>query len=578
LVGRGGLSLLSVALSLVATPQLAISQWRVDGAPVCVAANIQRYPQAVSDGAGGVVAVWFDYRSGTSWDIYCQHVLASGVVAPPWTATGTLLCDAAGNQTYPQIVSDGAGGAIVTWQDWRSGSSYDIYAQHVLASGDVDPAWTANGTLICGAANDQTYPLIVSDGAGGAIITWPDRRTGSSSDIYAQHVLSSGSVDPAWATNGTLLCDAANNQFVSTILSDGAAGAFVTWYDYRAGHYDIYSQHVLASGAPDPDWTANGTPVCTVAGDQVNPRMISDGAGGAIIAWQDRRNGSSSDVYAHRLLATGAVDPTWTLNGTLVCDAAGNQDYPQIVSDDAEGAIVTWQDYRNLTSFDSYAQHVLASGTVDPAWTTNGTLLCGAAGDQDYPQMVSDGVGGAIVTWCDGRGANSDLYAQHVLTSGTVDPAWTTDGTLLCSAAGNQDYPVLVPDGAGGAIVIWFDYRDGSGSDIYAQRIYGGGGVAAAPLEKVARFAAPTAHPNPAHGGTTISFDLAIAGPVTVTVYDAAGKRVRTLVPEQELPSGRKVVSWDGTSNGGTPAGAGIYFVRVTVGSVSVASRLAILR
>ena len=59
-------------------------------------------------------------------------------------------------------------------------------------------AWpVVNGVAICTALNDQDNPVIVSDGAGGAIITWDDYRsttgdTSLGSDIYAQWVNSSG--------------------------------------------------------------------------------------------------------------------------------------------------------------------------------------------------------------------------------------------------------------------------------------------------------------------------------------------------------------------------------------------------
>ncbi len=38
------------------------------------------------------------------------------------------ICTATGNQLYPTIVNDGAGGTIITWFDLRSGT-FDIYAQ-----------------------------------------------------------------------------------------------------------------------------------------------------------------------------------------------------------------------------------------------------------------------------------------------------------------------------------------------------------------------------------------------------------------------------------------------------------------
>src|SRR5262249_18378160 len=149
-------------------------------------------------------------------DLYAQHVLSTGVVDPVWTAAngnanGTLLCGAANNQQYPATISDGAGGAIVTWQDVRNGIDFDIYAQHVRANGTVDPFWTANGTALCVQPNNQLYPQIVTDGAGGAIVTWQDAR-GAATDIYAQHVLASGGVDFYWPANGTAVCTATNTQ------------------------------------------------------------------------------------------------------------------------------------------------------------------------------------------------------------------------------------------------------------------------------------------------------------------------------------------------------------------------------
>jgi hypothetical protein len=107
-------------------------------------------------------------------------------------------------------------------------------AQHVLASGHVDARWPLNGVAVSTASGPQEFPAIASDGAGGAIITWFDLRSSMSSfDIYAQHVMSTGVVDPAWPANGRALCLAAGDQLNPTIVSDGVHGAIVTWYDIR---------------------------------------------------------------------------------------------------------------------------------------------------------------------------------------------------------------------------------------------------------------------------------------------------------------------------------------------------------
>jgi hypothetical protein len=445
--------LLSV-LMLAALP--AMAQWQLNGNAISIATGQQYYPTIVSDGAGGAIITWYDYRSGTA-DIYAQRVNAWGVAQ--WTADGVAICTATGNQGSPTIVSDGAGGAIITWYDSRSGTS-DIYTQRVNAAGAVQ--WAADGAAICTATSDQLNPTIVSDGAGGAIITWYDYRSATNYDIYAQRVNAVGAVQ--WTANGVAICTATGNQVSPTIVSDGAGGAIITWQDYRsATSYDIYAQRVSAAGAAQ--WMANGAAICIATYDQTSPTIVSDGAGGAIITWNDYRNilGTNVDIYSQRVNAASAVQ--WTANGVAICTATSDQLNPTIVSDGTGGAIITWYDLRS-GNYDIYSQRVNAAGAAQ--WPANGAAICTATGSQNTPTIVSDGAGGAIITWYDSRSGTNDIYAQRVSAAGAVQ--WTANGVAVSAATGDQIYPTIVSDGANGAIITWYDSRSGT-NDIYAQRV-----------------------------------------------------------------------------------------------------------
>src|SRR5262245_21565712 len=135
-------------------------------------------------GPGGAVMRWQDRRGGVNHDIYAQRLDPAGV--PQWAAGGVPLCTAGGNDAYVTVTTDGAGGAIAAWQDYRSGTISDVYAQRVNAAGV--PQWTVGGVAICTAVGNQENVTIVSDGAGGAIVTWQDSRGGTNVDIYAQRV------------------------------------------------------------------------------------------------------------------------------------------------------------------------------------------------------------------------------------------------------------------------------------------------------------------------------------------------------------------------------------------------------
>src|SRR6185436_369524 len=147
---------------------------------------------------GGFFMAWQDTRNAPTPDVYAQHVRVNGTLAAGWTANGVAVCTAAEHQLFPSVSPDGHGGLLVSWEDVRNGSTYDIYAHHIRADGSLDPAWLAGGNPITQAAANQTRARVQAEPSGGAFVAWIDARAGSIPALYAQHVLANGSLDPAW--------------------------------------------------------------------------------------------------------------------------------------------------------------------------------------------------------------------------------------------------------------------------------------------------------------------------------------------------------------------------------------------
>lgn len=435
----------------------ARAQWSHDPTrnnPLCTAAGDQSYPRMVSDGEGGAIVAWTDGRA-VDIDIYAQHVSAEGAIE--WAPNGIPVCIARNDQTAPTLVSDGAGGAIITWTDNRSGNNH-IYGQHVTGAGLM--LWQAGGIPICTAPNDQVASTLVGDGAGGAIVTWRDLRSAASYDIYAQRIGFSGTI--RWTPNGIPVCTAPNRQTDQAIAGDGAGGAIITWLDNRKGAADVYAQRVSAAGIAA--WNPNGMLISESGSDKRIAAIIGDGAGGGIITWREARNGSNYDIYSQRVNPSGTIQ--WTLNGIPICTAPGDQESPQIINDGLRGGIIVWTDNRNSNS-DIYAQHVDVSGYVQ--WAGDGIPVCKAPGNQMYPAVTLDGLGGAIIAWLDYRRGDGDIFAQRINGLGSAE--WTADGVGVCTAPGEQFNPTIVNGIGRGAVIGWYDYRSGTNSDIFAQRI-----------------------------------------------------------------------------------------------------------
>ncbi len=545
--------------------------WVTDGVPLCTASGAQSSACSATDGAGGAIVAWVDGRSGTP-DIYAQRVRADGTVA--WAANGIAICTAAGAQLTPSIAADGSGGAFIVWQDARNGvANPDIYARHVDGSGT--PTWSE--VAVCSVAGVQENPVAVSDGVGGLYVAWEDQRSGTDSDIYAQRLTSTGV--PQWNVNGVPVCNAIRDQVSLVCAPDGTGGLLAAWEDARRSDMvsDVYVQRLDGSGAPV--WAANGVPADSPYGLRMAyaPRVVDDAAGGALVAWEDYRNGVDGGIYGVRVNASGAKAAPWDTSGSEVCDLAGsNQTSPTVARDGAGGMIVVWSDDRSGTSEDLYAQRM--SGSAARLWTVTGVPVCVATGDQAGAESVQDGSGGALVAWYDYRGGSATvLYAQRITSTGAIGAGWTVDGMPVCTARADQQAPTLVAGTNGSAVVAWQDYRDSLSSyDIYAGRVAGEQvSVPTAPSALV-RLGEPV--PNPAFAVTSLALELPSARPVRAGVFDLSGRRVRGLLAGGALGAGVQRLAWDGADDAGTPVPAGVYFVRVEAGGPALVRRIVRLR
>ncbi len=541
--------MLTVALIV---PIMAYSQ---QGKPVCNESHNQVYPSVATDGNGGSIITWMDKRSG-KYEIYAQRMNPAGNAM--WTLNGIPICTQDSNFN-PMIISDGIGGAIIAWQSYRGSNLGDIYAQRVNSNGAVQ--WTLNGVPICVVVFEQDTIAMTSDGVGGAILTWQDYRSNNGfPDIYAQRINSSGTI--LWTANGVSVCNEASAQRGPKLINDGSGGAFITWADHRAGNYDIYTQRISASGAPM--YTTNGVATCTTpTTDQLKPDICSDGAGGVIIVWTDFRSTTDWDIWAQR--QGPALNIIWPVNGLVMNNnVAYDQTDPKIVSDGLGGAIISWTDYVTGTTADIYAQHVNTNGTL--LWDVNGKIICTAAGDQIKSQLVSDGNSGAYIVWEDHRniltGDSSDVYAQRISSSGTI--YWTANGFAICTFANKQMNPMIVSNGNLGAIVVWQDYRSGNNFDIYMNAFNTSGIIIAignSGTVNPTEFALSQNYPNPFNPVTVINYQIPKSGNVKLTIYDALGKEVNTLVNESQNP-GNYQIEWNATAYP-----SGVYFYTLEAGS-----------
>jgi len=201
------------------------------------------------------------------------------------------------------------------------------------------------------------------------------------------------------------------------------------------------------------------------------------------------------------------------------------------------------------------------------------------------PSLGEDDSGNLFVTWEEFDGAN--VEATTNVLRGDVWYSYSTDngvtwaeGTKLTDGGEvTYRYPsILNPIGDTAMVTYIIDQvagtfvqgAEGPATDnpVVVQKFYKfPPGIEAPKVIQPSRMEV-AASPSPARGRTAISYTLPRSGEVSLVVYDAAGRPVRTLDAGRR-EAGRYTATWDARD-----AAAGVYFYTLTSGKASVTRKL----
>jgi len=321
------------------------------------------------------------------------------------------------------------------------------------------PNTTSQGVPISTGPGFHAVAIPVPDGAGGTILFLIDQRAGNY-DIYAQRVDAAGNT--LWATGGVPVETGAADQVPVAAVSDGAGGAILAFAQISGGVVSLLGQRINSAGVRQ--WASAGLPVTNLPNSIETASAATDGAGGIIIAFEYDFSISDHDVYAQRLSPSGS--PLWGAGGTAIAASGNKEQAPRVVSDGFGGAWFFWNDNRG-GDFDVYAQRLRPNGIPVLAGLGKDIDIT-ISGDSQDIAAVADGAGGAIAAWWV-YFSDANLYANSIDSTGV-----TTFGYTLSAAIGNQTGAELITDGAGGFFAFWIDTRAGN-EDVYGTHIQGNG-------------------------------------------------------------------------------------------------------
>ncbi len=268
-----------------------------------------------------------------------------------------------------------------------------------------------------------------------------------------------------------------------------------------------------------------------------------------------------------------------TIQGATHFDA-NNDGKQEVVIGRTNGTFVLDEGITDLATADSTNTPIVA--TVEP-----GGIRGIAAGDFDKDGNGDIFIGGnyAGSVWRIEYNGSGDLADS---ASYTYTKVFNTD-----TARGARIYDVSFPgdaedqlegytsndmDGDGNPeLLIAVEDGDSLQPRFYMLEAGKGNAVNEKPMTLVRNYQLNQNYPNPFNPTTEISYSLKKAGKVSITIYNALGEKVRTLVNEQKAPGTYKVM-WDATNEAGVRVPSGVYYYSLHVNNFKSTRQMVLMK
>ena len=270
------------------------------------------------------------------------------------------------------------------------------------------------------------------------------------------------SSDPA---NNLAVADRDNEQVQPKIVPTADGGFYVSWFDNATGGYDVYLQRLDAGG--NEQWVHDGILVADRSFSSTEDYGLDiDADGNALLAFGFEQGGVAQ-VLAQKIAPDGTL--LWGDPGVFVSSDTADTHAPKITAT-GDGVVVGW------TSSEGSVAVQKLDGDGNALWGANGISIDPASGFFFFADVHGDTDGNAIVSWVPYIGTSHELWAQKLAAAdgsnlwGT-DPLEVFDGTGGALQFGN--FPSFLPDGAGGAVFVW--YTVGANGQVHAQHVMSDG-------------------------------------------------------------------------------------------------------
>jgi hypothetical protein len=380
--------------------------FRSDGKKVSELNGNKVQPEVSLNLPNTAVVVWKDFTKSKSGNLFAQRVYSNGNLL--WPNDGVQV-----SPNYPDvndysICSDNLGNVYLSYvaKDNEFGTAYKIIFQKIKVNGELQN--NIDGISVYDSPGRKSSTSIIADNEGGAFLFWLENQ-GSHTLLFGSHIDSSG--QDVWGKKHAAISNSNHTVLSYSVQKTDFSSIYVAW-QIQKSEKEIYHQMISFSGKPL--WGLGGRIASAKKGIKTNPQVLTADST-IILSWTNELK-NDKDVYIQKFNQKG--NPKWKEDVPAI-KLQKDQFGQKLLSDGKGGAIVFWVDKRQESvRANIYAQRI--SSTGKRLWDSLGIAVASHNNtEKSYLSVVSDLRGGTIAIFREIRDSKEEIYAQKIFNTGT---------------------------------------------------------------------------------------------------------------------------------------------------------------
>lgn len=287
--------------------------------------------------------------------------------------------------------------------------------------------------------------------------------------VHAMPLRAQWSTEPA---NNLVIAGRSNEQVQPKLAATADGGFYISWFDNSGGGYDVFLQRVDAAG--NEQWAHDGVPVADRNFSSTQDYGLDiDAEGNALLAFRYPDDNGIVQILAQKVAPDGTL--LWGDPGVFASNDPDDANAPKITATGDGNVAVAWSrgdGAINVHKMDSDGNGLWDSSFEAPSGFF---FLADLHGDAD---------GNVIASWSAQLSVQDRELWTHKLAAADGSDMWGLDPVKVFDGSDGAMqfgyFPPFIPDGAGGAVFVWYtvglnagvvrvQHVDATGAQLFAQ-------------------------------------------------------------------------------------------------------------